>query len=314
MKLLNILRKLGIVRFGQASGIYKSYQEMPDELMFDNTYDKKKDLINHGTEKNSNNNSSVNKQNRTTKISGFLFWLLVILSSIITLFFSLMIGTGVWLYTMIIILLFFLVILYRFKMGVCLFKSAWLIFAIYFFLSLIVVFIGVPSSKQADNGSKSQPLEGSTADSNQSPAAETEWINYTGVKSPLLTFRYPKSYTVEDSGTSILVFSDKENNYLHHVTFTVLDFDSPTSKDCQGFAKMVAAGFKNGEIRYAKTLNIGGLMGCEYGMNSEQSNAKVYGLAYTFNSERNNFGINAYASQKPDLEILKQIMDSFKLK
>jgi hypothetical protein len=44
MKAMDLLRKLGILRFGSASGTYKSYQDMPDELMFDNVYDKEKDL------------------------------------------------------------------------------------------------------------------------------------------------------------------------------------------------------------------------------------------------------------------------------
>lgn len=44
MKFLDLLRKLGIIRYGAVSGTYKSYKDRPDELMFDNVYDKKKDL------------------------------------------------------------------------------------------------------------------------------------------------------------------------------------------------------------------------------------------------------------------------------
>jgi len=44
MSVMGILRKLGILRFGSASGRFKNYQEMPDELMFDNVYDAEKDL------------------------------------------------------------------------------------------------------------------------------------------------------------------------------------------------------------------------------------------------------------------------------
>jgi hypothetical protein len=44
MKFLDLLRKLGILRYGAVGGTYKSYKDRPDELMFDNVYDKKKDL------------------------------------------------------------------------------------------------------------------------------------------------------------------------------------------------------------------------------------------------------------------------------
>jgi len=45
MKFLDWLRKLGILRFGATGGTYTSYKDRPDELMYDNVYDKKKDLV-----------------------------------------------------------------------------------------------------------------------------------------------------------------------------------------------------------------------------------------------------------------------------
>jgi hypothetical protein len=45
MKFLDWLRKLGILRFGSTSATYKSYKDRPDEFMYDNVYNKKKDLV-----------------------------------------------------------------------------------------------------------------------------------------------------------------------------------------------------------------------------------------------------------------------------
>lgn len=46
MSFVDILRKLGIFRSGATSGAYKNGAERPTELMMDDVYDAKKDLIN----------------------------------------------------------------------------------------------------------------------------------------------------------------------------------------------------------------------------------------------------------------------------
>jgi hypothetical protein len=45
MKLLGILRKLGILRFGAQAGVYTSAADQPSSLMMDDVYDDKKDLV-----------------------------------------------------------------------------------------------------------------------------------------------------------------------------------------------------------------------------------------------------------------------------
>ena len=45
MKLLDILRKLGILRFGAEAGVYTSAADRPTSLMMDGVYDSKKDLV-----------------------------------------------------------------------------------------------------------------------------------------------------------------------------------------------------------------------------------------------------------------------------
>ncbi len=45
MNLLDLLRKLGILRFGGTAATYKSGADRPTELMMDDVYDAKKDLV-----------------------------------------------------------------------------------------------------------------------------------------------------------------------------------------------------------------------------------------------------------------------------
>lgn len=45
MNLLDLLRKLGILRSGAIAATYKTGAERPAELMMDGVYDAKKDLV-----------------------------------------------------------------------------------------------------------------------------------------------------------------------------------------------------------------------------------------------------------------------------
>jgi hypothetical protein len=45
MGLLDLLRKLGILRYGSTAGTYKDGAERPTELMMDGVYDARKDLV-----------------------------------------------------------------------------------------------------------------------------------------------------------------------------------------------------------------------------------------------------------------------------
>lgn len=50
MSLMDVLRKLGIVRMGAVSGTYRNAKERPIELQMDGVFDAKKDLINSPAE------------------------------------------------------------------------------------------------------------------------------------------------------------------------------------------------------------------------------------------------------------------------
>jgi hypothetical protein len=45
MKLLDLLRKLGIVRFGAEGAVYTNAAERPTSLQMDGVFDSKKDLV-----------------------------------------------------------------------------------------------------------------------------------------------------------------------------------------------------------------------------------------------------------------------------
>ena len=45
MNLIDILKKLGILRYGAVKGTYSSAKDMPSELLMDDVYDAKKDLV-----------------------------------------------------------------------------------------------------------------------------------------------------------------------------------------------------------------------------------------------------------------------------
>lgn len=45
MSLLDVLRKLGILRFGGEAGVYKNAADRPTSLQMDGVFDEKKDLV-----------------------------------------------------------------------------------------------------------------------------------------------------------------------------------------------------------------------------------------------------------------------------
>lgn len=323
MKIIDFLRKLGIIRFGAVSGKYKNYQDMPDELMFDNVYDKKKDLVDHSVQSKQSMNKTSPDGQVITKISAALFWLMITLSIITTLFLGLVIGSGVWLYTIITILIIYLFILYRFKSGTCLIKSPWLSFFIFIIIAIVITVVGVPTSRNREgvDGNRNNTTLNSETNvkqvemGNDDSTAETlEWIDYTGAKSAILGFKYPKKYTIEEYGTSIIVYVDKTKDYDYHFTISVMDSELPQPTDCYETAKATVAAFEGGEVRYANSYSFGSSVGCENGINITQKGKKIYEIQRTFNGKGRNYGLIAYAAKESDLGILKEVMETFKLK
>ncbi|MFZ2193061.1 MAG: hypothetical protein WAV31_02355 [Candidatus Moraniibacteriota bacterium] len=316
MKILDVLHKLGILRFGSKGGTYKSYKDMPDELMFDNVYNKKTDLVDKDDRKKVKGLLKSKDEKHTSKNSSLLFFALMIISAIITFFFSLIISFNFWIIALLGILIVFFFKLYGYKKGLYSIKFIWTFFVVYLIISIIILFVAIPNKDQPASVSSGLANKNKSTKNDYSAKVEneSEWIDYAGEKSSAFTFRYPKSYLVEESGTSTLVFVDKSKDYDYHITYSMVDGDIPVSKDCEQLAKNILTGFKNGELRYAKTLTLEGLTGCEYGINIEQNDSKIFEITYNFISNKKTFYITAYAKQLSDLDVLLKIMQSFKLK
>jgi hypothetical protein len=330
MKLIDALRKLGIVRYGLAGGVYTSYKDMPDELMYSNVYDKKKDLVGGSDGKSAN---GAGGQMPAGKGPAVLFLVLLILSMMITLFFGFVVGYGAWLLVLLAVLLLFIFMLYRHQRFAGPLKLTLMYFVVYILLSVaILLFATAGSGQHASDTTPNTPSApaqsvntntpgtegaGTPAQSAETPAFSidtTEWVEYTGVESSIFTFRYPKPYVLQEHGSSTLLFVDKNADYDYHITFTDLQGAIPVPADCEGLARSTMTGYQNGELRYAKSREFFGHTGCEYGINIDQNGSRVYEIAYNFTTGDRTFYITAYAKELSDLDILSKILQSFKLK
>ena len=90
MKILDLLRKLGILRFGTKSGTYTSYKNMPPELFQEDVYDAQKDLV---------HKEDLKKAAAAVKSLGgrkILFWIAVALGAFSMLMFIASSGLTYW--------------------------------------------------------------------------------------------------------------------------------------------------------------------------------------------------------------------------
>lgn len=316
MKLLDNLHKLGILRVGVAGGTYKSAKDMPGKLMFDNVYDKERDLAGGGEVKKEEDGGSGGGRKGPDKSSGLLFSVLLV----VTLFLGYIYFTFLVFFPMLLVSLFLVFKLFGYWRGSGSMKMIWIYFFVYVILVMIVSFIGWPMyAKPVENfnvsGTQNTDVSDKTdTDYQVQVIDEAEWIDYAGVKSAIFTFRYPKSYQIEEYGTSTLVYVDNDKDYDYHVTFTELEGAIPTGGDCEGLAKGVVANHPNSEVRYAKSRDFFGNVGCEYGINLEQDGEIVYEIDYSFATADKTFYVISYAKSLGDLDVLSRIMQSFKLR
>lgn len=225
MKLLNDLHKLGILRVGVAGGTYKSSKDMPDELMFDNVYDKEKDLAGGGEVKKEEDGGSGGGRKGPDKSSGLLFSVLLV----VTLFLGYIYFTFLVFFPMLLVSLFLVFKLFGYWRGSGSMKMIWIYFFVYVILVMIVSFIGRPMyAKPVENfnvsGTQNTDVSDKTdTDYQVQVIDEAEWIDYAGVKSPIFTFRYPKSYEIQEVGTSTMVYVDRNKDPDYHIVYSVLE-------------------------------------------------------------------------------------------
>jgi len=312
MKLLDQLHKLGILRVGATGGAYKSYKDMPDELMFDNAYDKEKDLAG-GSGAAKTTDPVAPGRRPSGEGSGVLFLILLVVSIVITLFFGLMVDLGSWFLALTVILILFVFKLFSYRRGLCSLKFIWIYFFVYIIFSIAVLFIAVPGQgEEAGNAADTSSQNATDIVSRAEDIDDSDWIDYTGAQSSLFTFRYPASYQVEENGTTTMVYVDKEADYDYHMNFTALDGEIPMPEDCQGLAEGVAERY-GGEVRYAESRDFFGSAGCEYGINVEPDGSMVYEIAYNFATPDKTYYVTSYAKSLSDLVVLSKSMESFRL-
>ncbi|MGQ9687452.1 MAG: hypothetical protein ACUVXF_01490 [Desulfobaccales bacterium] len=92
MKLLDILRKLGIVRYGAKAGTYTSAKDRPAEFMMDDVYDAKKDLT---TKEDVAHLAEALKKSGGRKV---FFWVTVALGVLAVLLLAAAGGLSLWLF------------------------------------------------------------------------------------------------------------------------------------------------------------------------------------------------------------------------
>jgi hypothetical protein len=105
MKLLDVLRKLGVFRSGSFSGTYKSGKDMPSEMLMDDVYDSKKDLVGKkDIEKvKSKIASKKGAKGDNNNSGGKLFLVFVILGGLMMLLFLLGTGFSFWFFGMLLV-------------------------------------------------------------------------------------------------------------------------------------------------------------------------------------------------------------------
>ncbi len=91
MSFLDVLRKLGIVRYGAKAGAWTSGKDMPAEFLMDDVYDAKKDLT---TKQDVDRVAEALKKSGGRKV---LFWVTVALAVLALLFLTAGGGISLWL-------------------------------------------------------------------------------------------------------------------------------------------------------------------------------------------------------------------------
>ena len=97
MKFLDVLRKLGIVRYGAKTGTYTSMKDRPAEFYMEGVFNAEKDLINQ---------EDVKKATAAVKSLGgrkVLFWTAAALGAFVLLLFAAASGLTVWFFVVVLL-------------------------------------------------------------------------------------------------------------------------------------------------------------------------------------------------------------------
>lgn len=161
MKLIDILRKLGILRFGSVGGVFKTYKEMPDELMYQDVYDKKKDLM--SPEDYKKLGETISKATGISVPAGLgakiFFWIAMVIGVFFLLFSLLIIGFSLWFWLILItwILVYLMMKKYLERKLPLLFTLGMFLFL--FIVAFIFLAIGTPTTTKTPSSTTPPPAE-----------------------------------------------------------------------------------------------------------------------------------------------------------
>lgn len=155
------------------------------------------------------------------------------------------------------------------------------------------------------------------------------WIWYTGPNSNLFTFKYPKTYVIQEYSTTVMVYANEaaKSSGGDHLTFSQYPADPQSTFDiianCESFSRTTGERAddsigKDYKFRYAKVTPLNGIQTCEAGISliqaSNPANGRMYEFSYNFVAKQTNYGIIGYAQKESGLSIFHQIAETFQLK
>jgi hypothetical protein len=153
---LDILRKLGIVRYGAKAGTYRGAADQPDELFMDDVYDSSKDLVH----KKDFAASAASGDHRGRKV---FFWIALVLGWLTTALTFAMSGLAVW--SVLVLLLWSAFLIYARRFAFAARGSAGLMTAVFIgtlAISTVLFFIGAPGATFTAHVDVAPPPTGET--------------------------------------------------------------------------------------------------------------------------------------------------------
>lgn len=217
MKFVDLLHKLGILRVGAVKGVYTNYKDMPDEMMYDNVYDKKKDLV-----------DGAKSSGVKTGHSAIVFYVFLILAILFCGFFGLMLDFNFWFFVVFIVWAYFIYILFSYRRGTHMFKSVLSFFCIGLFVMIMIMFVGIPSSRESGvaGSTDCKSLAEKWNDKVLSVVSSDNLKGQVGLKMDQSTCEYELTWHLLFSSDKIVANSDLGNgattdyNYTGDIVFT----------------------------------------------------------------------------------------------
>ena len=165
------------------------------------------------------------------------------------------------------------------------------------------------------NGSANGNITDTTKDIKLSKDCN-ERVQYTGSKSHIFTFTYPKCYQINKNdeidltGRAVRLNDEDYPKFQDHIVFSYFDSSYKGERDC------TIDQFDTGYL-YKKSINLAGIDGCEESLQKTLDGVEytllMYNL-YDYKDSNRTWTIVAWAREKNDLEIFRKMAESLEIK